>query len=71
MNLKRLWEAFKKVMHAFGKFNSALLLTVIYFTIFLPLHIYGLLADPLDKRGRKIWRSLNFQIDENWLRRQF
>jgi len=69
--MKKLWEGFKKVMHAIGRFNSAVILGLMYFTIFLPLHIYGILRDPLNKRGKRGWTTLTFEPDETWIRRQF
>ncbi|GEM_PF-4538995 len=69
--MKKLWQGFKKFMHTIGRFNSAVILGLMYFTIFLPLHIYGLLSDPLNKKGKRGWITLNFEPDETWIRRQF
>lgn len=69
--MKRLWKGFKKAMQAIGRFNSAVILGLMYFTIFLPLQIYGILSDPLNKKGKKGWTTIIFEPDKSWLRRQF
>ena len=70
--MKKLWQGFKKVMAAIGRFQSNLILIILYFVVFLPLHLYGtVFADYLDKKGRKGWWEKEGKLDEEWLRRQF
>jgi hypothetical protein len=57
--LKRFWEGWKKVGQWIGDAIARLVLTIFYFTIFLPFGLVSrLFADPLGIRRRtgEFWR---------------
>jgi len=68
--MKKAWGAFKKIMRRIGRFQSGIILAILYFTLFLPLQIYGTLFDLIDKKGKKGWRRIDFSPDKFWLRKQ-
>jgi len=46
--LKRLWQAWKRVAHKIGNFQSRVLLTVLYFVLVLPFGLaVRFFSDPL------------------------
>lgn len=55
---KRLWEWWKPVAHKIGNFNARVILTVFYFTLFVPFALLVKYAtDPLriKTKTRKGW----------------
>lgn len=52
--LKRFWEGWKKFGHFMGDIIGRLVLTIFYFTIFLPFGLLTrLFSDRLDAKGNK------------------
>ncbi|MCB0209341.1 MAG: hypothetical protein KDJ52_08430 [Anaerolineae bacterium] len=59
MNLKKLWEAWKKFGQIIGDFLARIVLTLFYFTVFIPFAIgVSLLSDPLQIKTppAEFWR---------------
>lgn len=70
--MRKAWEKVNLILRKIGHFQSKLLMLILYFTVFLPVNLYGtLLADHLDKKGRKGWVRRDISLNEEWLRRQF
>jgi len=71
--LKRLWQAWKRISHKIGNFQSRVLLTVFYFIFVWP---FGLAArffsDPLriKKRPTQWLDHSDEACDLQWARRQ-
>ena len=59
--LKALWRGWVKVAHAIGKFNTALILTVIFFVL-LPFFSLWRLKDPLGLKA--------MDDDTTWIERE-
>jgi hypothetical protein len=60
--LRRIWEAWKKFGQMIGDFIGRFILTLFYFTIFVPFGLgVRLLADPLAIKGEKA---------SHWIRRE-
>jgi len=71
--LKRLWQAWKRVAHKIGNFQSRVLLTVFYFVFVLPFGLGArLFSDPLRIRKRPTeWLDHPDEAyDLQWARRQ-
>jgi len=63
--LKKIWEGWKKVGQAIGDFLARVILTVFYFTIFLPFALGVMLfSDPLLKKKPS---SPSFWLDRSTL----
>ena len=70
------WQTWKTRAHDIGQFQSRLLLTVFYFTVFVPFAVLTrLMGDPLRLRKRtrdtdwRAWEARDSSIDA--ARRQF
>lgn len=58
---KRIWEWWKPVAHKIGNFNARLILTVFYFTLFVPFSLIVKFAtDPL---------RIKRKTDKGWIHR--
>jgi hypothetical protein len=50
------WERFSLITKVIGEVNSKVILTVLYFTIFVPFGLISrLTSDPLDFKGKPAW----------------
>ncbi|MCU0476062.1 MAG: hypothetical protein MUC99_08135 [Anaerolineae bacterium] len=50
------WERFSLITKIIGEVNSKVLLTILYFTIFVPFGLISRLgSDPLDFKGKPAW----------------
>jgi hypothetical protein len=61
-SLSRLWQAWKKFGQILGDLVGRILLTVFYFTVFMPFGLgVRLLGDRLDSKGRSgpVWLRRN------------
>lgn len=68
--LRRIWAKWKVVGQVIGDFIARILLTIFYFTIFMPFGLMvRLLIDPLDvKRPRPHWlerKTHDLALDES------
>lgn len=61
---RNIWEGWKKFAHAFGRVQTAIILTLFYFLILVPagalFRLFG--WDPLLSRGFKSKKSSNWQV---------
>jgi hypothetical protein len=60
---KKIWQGWKKIAHKIGRFQTLVILTIVYFLIISPLGLVGRLFgwDPLDSRGYKRHKTTSFQ----------
>lgn len=71
--LKRIWQAWKRVAHRIGNFQSRVLLTIFYFVVVLPFGLATrLFSDPLRiKKCPTVWLDHpNEAYDMPWARKQ-
>jgi hypothetical protein len=73
--LRRLWTHWLEIARAIAEFQSRLLLTLFYFTVFVPFGLIArLVVDPLRLRrsvGASAWVARAKQDDPATSRRQF
>jgi hypothetical protein len=70
---KRIWEAWKRVAHKIGNFQSRVLLTIFYFIVVLPFGLAArLFSDPLRiKKLPVVWLDHPSEAcDMLWARKQ-
>ena len=71
--LKRFWQAWKRIAHRIGNFQSRVLLTIFYFVVVLPFGLATrLFSDPLRIKQRPtVWLNHpNEAYDMQWARKQ-
>jgi hypothetical protein len=71
--LKRIWQAWKRIAHKIGNFQSRVLLTIFYFIFVLPFGLAArLFSDPLriKKRPTQWLDHPDEAHDLQWARKQ-
>lgn len=60
---KRLWQGWKRIAHKIGRFQTLVILTIVYFIIISPFGLIGRMFgwDPLDGRGYKKNKPTSFR----------